>query len=86
MLPLRDFVNHLENKIASAGVYMSAILAKIAISLLTKLITETFLARLIIEGLRVWARQTENTFDDKVIEEAARAFGVPVEVLKVDEQ
>lgn len=61
---------------------MSIILARIAMTLLTKLITETFLAKLLIEGLRAWARQTENHYDDKVVEAAAEAFGIEPEVIK----
>lgn len=63
---------------------MANLLAKIAVGLVTRLITETFLARLLIEGLRAWAKQTVNKFDDRVVEEAARAFGVPAENIKQD--
>jgi hypothetical protein len=62
--------------------FMTALLARIGVSLLTKLITETFLAKLLIEGLRAWARTTANRYDDKVVEAAAAAFGIEAEALK----
>lgn len=61
---------------------IASLVAKIGVSLLTKLITETFLSRLLIEGLRAWARQTKNHMDDRLVEEAAKAFGVPVEKIQ----
>lgn len=61
---------------------ISSALAGIAVSMLAKLVTETFLARLVIEGLRAWAKQTANEFDDRLVEEAAKAFGIPPETLK----
>lgn len=61
---------------------MSALIARMAISLLTKLITETFLARLLIECLRAWSKTTTTKLDDKVTEAAAAAFGIPAEVIE----
>lgn len=63
---------------------MADIAAKIAIALLTKLLTETFLARVLIQLLNAWAETTTNKLDDRVVAAAADAFGVPVEKLKAD--
>lgn len=60
---------------------MGPLLAKIAIGLVTRLITEQFFSVLIVEGFRAWSKQTENKFDDRVSEAVAKSFGVPVEVL-----
>lgn len=62
---------------------MANLLAKIAISLITKLITERFLARLVIEALRAWAKTTDNDMDDRVVKAMAEALGVEIEVLKL---
>lgn len=62
---------------------MSQMLAKIGISLLCKLITETFLAKITIEVLNSWAKTTENKLDDKVVAAAAEAFDVPIEKLMI---
>lgn len=60
---------------------MGSLLAKLAISMLVKLITEKFMSRLLVEGMRAWSKQTENPFDDRVTEAVADAFGVEKEVL-----
>lgn len=57
---------------------MAQLLAKIAISLITKLITEKFLARLVIEGLTAWSKTTSNDLDDKVVKAMAEALEVDV--------
>lgn len=62
---------------------MTEILAKIAIAIATRLLTEKFLSKLLIQALRAWARQTANSYDDKVVEAMAEALDVPVEVLRV---
>jgi len=62
---------------------MTEMLAKIAISLLMKLITEKFLAKLVIQGLRAWSGQTANVYDDRVVEAMAQALGVDPDDLKV---
>lgn len=53
---------------------MSQIIARIGISLVSKLITEIFLSKLIIESLRIWARGTENKYDDLVVQAMAEAL------------
>lgn len=55
---------------------MSQILGKVAISMLLKFATETFLAKLLIESLKAWAKTTDNELDDKVVEAMAEALGV----------
>jgi hypothetical protein len=62
---------------------MTEMLAKIAISILMKLITEKFLAKLVIQGLRAWSGQTANVYDDRVVEAMAQALSVDPEDLKV---
>ncbi len=60
---------------------MADILAKIGVVLLTKLITETFLARVLVYTLETWAKQTDNKLDDRVVKAMADALGVPAEKL-----
>jgi hypothetical protein len=55
---------------------MSQVIAKVGIALLAKLITESFLSKLLIETLRAWAKTSENTYDDKVVDAMAEALGV----------
>jgi len=55
---------------------MSHAIAKVGIALLAKLITESFLSKLLIETLRAWAKTSENSWDDKVVEAMADALGV----------
>lgn len=61
---------------------MAEMLAKIGVSLLAKLVTETFLARSLVYTLDAWAKHSENKLDDKVVAAMADALGVPVEKLK----
>ena len=60
---------------------MGSLLAKLAMGMVARLMTEVFLSKLLIEGMREWSKQTENKFDDHVTEAAAEAFGVPKEAL-----
>lgn len=62
---------------------MSQVLAKVGIAILAKLVTETFLAKLLIETLRAWAKSSENQWDDKVVDAMAEALGVSKEALTV---
>lgn len=55
---------------------MSQVLAKVGIALLAKLVTESFLSKLLIETLRAWAKTSENAWDDKVVDAMAEALGV----------
>jgi hypothetical protein len=63
---------------------MTEIALKIGIALAAKLLTETFLARLLIHLLRAWSETTTNKLDDKVVQAMADALGVPAEKLKAD--
>jgi len=60
---------------------LASLAAKLAMGAVAKLMTEKFLGRLLVEGFRYWAKQTENPYDDRVAEAAADAFGVPKEAL-----
>lgn len=62
---------------------MGPLLAKLAMSMVTKLITEKFLGHLLVEGLRAWSKQTPNVYDDRVVEAVADALGVPKDVLVI---
>lgn len=55
--------------------------AKLLVALVAKLMTETFLARVLIACLHAWAKDTENKLDDKVVSAMADALGVPVEAM-----
>jgi hypothetical protein len=58
------------------------IVASCLVRIGTKLITETFLAKLLVHTLRAWARTSETAWDDKVVEAVAEALCVEVETLK----
>lgn len=62
---------------------MTDLLAKLAIAMVSKLLTEKFLSKLLVHSLRAWAQQTENSYDDKVVEAMAEALDVPKELLTV---
>lgn len=61
---------------------MADYVAKLAISLLQKLVTEQFLSRVLYYIVRAWANQTDNLIDDKVADAIAEAYGLEKEVLK----
>jgi predicted KAP-like P-loop ATPase len=52
-------------------------MAQIAIKLLLKLATETFISKMVVHGLRALSKSTENDIDDKVVKDVAQALGVP---------
>lgn len=56
--------------------------AKLLVALVVKLMTETFLAKVLIACLHAWAKTTDNQLDDRVVAAMAEALGVPVEALK----
>jgi hypothetical protein len=55
---------------------MADYVAKLAISLLQKLVTEQFLSRVLYYVVRAWANQTDNLIDDKVADAIAEAYGI----------
>jgi hypothetical protein len=61
---------------------VTEMLAKVAISLLAKLLTEKFFAKILIASLDTWSKQTANEWDDKVTAAMAEAMDVPIERLK----
>ena len=61
---------------------MTEMLAKVAISLLAKMITEKFFSKVVIASLDVWSKQTENEWDNRVVSAMAEALDVPIEALK----
>lgn len=65
---------------------MTDILARLAVGMLTKLITERFLSKILVYSLSTWSRQTENDWDDKVTKAVAEAFGVETSLLLPEEK
>lgn len=61
---------------------MTEMLAKVAMSLVAKMITEKFFGKVVVASMRIWSKQTANEWDDKVTEAVAEAFDVPIEALK----
>jgi len=61
---------------------MTEMLAKVAIALIAKMITEKFFAKVVIASLQTWSKQTANDWDDKVVAAMAEALDVPIESLK----
>lgn len=59
-----------------------AALASVLTSMLMKLIGYEFISRIVIIGLSEWAKTTQTTLDDKIYAEAAKAFGVPEDLIK----
>jgi hypothetical protein len=60
---------------------MGSLLAKLAIGMVARLMTEKFLSKLLVEGMRAWSKQTPNPYDDRVTAAVADAFGVEKEAL-----
>jgi hypothetical protein len=65
------------------GVAMSTLLAGLLVSLLKRMVSEVFLAKIIVEAMRAWSDQTENAYDDRVVDAIAEALGVESKSLKV---
>lgn len=57
---------------------MTGILLKILAGLVTKLLTETFVARFVIHLLLPLAASTANKVDDQIVKDLAAALGVDV--------
>jgi hypothetical protein len=55
---------------------MADYVAKLAVQLLQKLLTEQFLSRVLYYIVRAWANQTDNKIDDKVADAVAEAYGI----------
>lgn len=63
---------------------MASLLAKLGIGIITKLMTEVFFSKLLVAALRAWAKQTENHYDNQVVEAIAEALGVDKDILVID--
>lgn len=61
---------------------MADYVAKLAVQLLQKLLTEQFLSRVLYYIVRAWANQTTNKIDDKVADAVAEAYGIERQVLE----
>jgi hypothetical protein len=55
---------------------MTDLIAKLGVAMVTKLITETFLSKILVYTLRAWAKQTVNDWDNKVVDAISEAFNV----------
>lgn len=55
---------------------MTQAMSKLAMSLLMRCLTETFVAKMIVHGLRAMADSTENKIDDKIVDDVKEALGV----------
>lgn len=53
-----------------------AVLQKIAMDLMWKVLTTEFAAKMIVHGLRLMADNTENQVDDAIVSDVAAALGV----------
>jgi hypothetical protein len=60
---------------------MPDVIAKMVVGLMSKLLTEQFLSRVIYFLVKTWANQTDNQIDDKIADAIADAFGVEKQVL-----
>ncbi len=55
---------------------MSDLAIKILIGLAGKLLTESFLSRVLVHGAQQLSKSTANTLDDKLVADFATALGV----------
>lgn len=55
---------------------MSGIAIKILVGLGTRLLTETFVARVVVHTARTLAKKTSNDLDDKLVDDLAMGLGV----------
>lgn len=58
---------------------MGAMAAKIGISLLMKLATESFVAKVLVYGLNQISKSTNNQLDDRICSAVADALGVKLD-------
>lgn len=56
---------------------MTQTLSKLMMSLLMRLLTEQFISKMIVHGLRALADKTSNELDDAVVSDIAAALSVP---------
>lgn len=62
---------------------MTQILVQILWGIAGKLLTQGFVSKMLIQGLRYWAESTENNYDDAVVIAMAEALGVDDVKLKI---
>lgn len=61
---------------------MQGIIVNLLLALVTKLLNEQFLAKFLVETLRVWSKTTETKWDDNVTEAIAEVYNIPKESLE----
>lgn len=57
------------------------LMIKVGLGMLSSLVTKEVFARFTVETLGMWAKKTESTYDDKVVEIFAKAWEVPYQDL-----
>lgn len=73
------YVTHLTNL---WGCNLQGIIVNLLLALVTKLLNEQFLAKFLVETLRVWSKTTETKWDDNVTEAIAEVYNIPKESLE----
>ena len=63
---------------------MASLVATIGMSLLKALVTEAFIKKVILAGLKRVAKSSKNTLDDEVVEAVAENIGVKITVKITD--
>lgn len=58
---------------------MAQMIANMAVKILRKLITERFLSRVVVLGLKALSKSSKNTVDDDICKAVGDALGVPCE-------
>jgi hypothetical protein len=58
---------------------MAAMIAKLGMGILMKLVTEAFASKILVYGLNQIAKSTNNKLDDQMTKAVADALGVAVE-------
>lgn len=55
---------------------MSGIMLNILVGIGTKFLTETFVSRMLVHGLKAAAAKTTNKVDDQMVQDVADALGI----------
>lgn len=58
---------------------MTQLIAAIGVSILKRLVTETFLSKIAIEIMWALAKSSKNKLDDKIVKHVGEALDIPVE-------
>jgi hypothetical protein len=58
---------------------MTAMLAKIGMGIVMRLVTESFAGKMLVYGLQQISKSTNNQLDDKITSAVAEALGVKID-------